>query len=148
MTDFYALQQVGVADGTAIPPDRSDGRQVGARKLVTLASKDTTNLLTAGSDRVYLGKKPAGYKLVDVKLVSDTSFGTTTIDIGTDDVADKYVDGATMTAVNIPTSIGPKASTVDDDPSDEEEDLYATILTTNVAAAVVASFILEFVGVS
>lgn len=147
MADVYATQQVGVADGTAVPADRSDGRQVGASKIATVASKPVGTALNV-NDRLYLGKKPRGCKLVDVKLVSDTSFGTTTIDIGDGTTADKYVDGKTMTVANAPTSIGPKASTVDDDPSDDEEDLYATILTANVGAAVVASFILEFVGIS
>lgn len=147
MADVYALQQQGVADGTAIPADRSDGRQVGAARIVTVASKPVGTALVV-NDRLYLGKRPTGCKLTDVKLVSDTSFSTTTIDIGDGTTADKYVDGATMTAVNVPTSIGPKASTVDDDPSDDDEDLWATILTANVGAAVVASFILEFTGVA
>lgn len=146
MADVYATQQVGVADGTQIPDERADGREVGAESRVTIASKPVGTALNI-NDRLYLGKRPAGMKLVGVKLVSDTSFGTTTIDVGDGTTADKYVDGKTMTAVNVPTAIGPKASTVDDEAGDEQEDLWATILTANVGSAVVASFILEFVGV-
>lgn len=146
MADVYALQQQGVADGSAIPADRSDGRQVGASKIVTIASKPTDTALNV-ADRLYLGKRPRGCKLIGVDLVTDTTLGTSTVDIGNDDTVDKYVDGKTLTVVDTPTSIGPKASEVAADPSDDEEDLWATIGVANIGAAVDASFILTFAGV-
>ncbi|WP_288990837.1 hypothetical protein [uncultured Sphingopyxis sp.] len=148
MADYYALQQQGVADGTAVPADKADGRQVGASHTITLASKPTDQAFSAG-DRMYLGKRPAGTKLTGIKLTIGTSLSTTTIDIGDADTADKYVDGKTLTVVDTPTSLGPKASTLDDTPSDDPtEEIWATFLTTAVGAAVALTFELEFTGIS
>lgn len=148
MADFYALQQQGVADGTVTPAEKADGREVGAAKTVTLASKPTTQAYAAG-DRIYLGKRPAGTKLTGIKLTTGTSLGTSTIDVGDDATANKYVGGATLTAVNIPTSIGPKAATLDDEPSDDAtEEIWATVGVATIAAAVAMTFELEFTGIS
>lgn len=148
MSDYYATQQQGVADGTAVPAERADGREVGAGKTVILASKPTDQALAA-SDRLFLGKRPAGTKLTGVKLTTGTSLGTSTIDIGDADTADKYVDGKTLTVVDTPTYLGPKASTLDDAPSDDaDEEIWATILTATIGAAVAMTFELEFTGVA
>lgn len=147
MADVYATQQVGVADGTAIPAERSDGRQVGAAQIVTVASKPAGTAVNSG-DRLYLGKKPVGCKLVGVELVTDTSLGTATVSVGDATTSNKYVDAATLTVVDVPTKLGPVAAQVGIDPTDDEEDLWATIGTANIGSAVVASFILTFVGVA
>ena len=148
MADYYALQQQGVADGTAVPAEHADGRQVGASHTVTLASKPTDQALTAG-DRMFLGMRPAGTKLTGITLTTGTSLSTTTIDVGDADTADKYADGKTMTVVDTPTKIGPKASTLDDEPSDDAtEEIWATFLTAGVGAAVALTFELEFTGIS
>lgn len=145
MADFYAKQQVGVADGTQIPPNRADGREVGAYRRTTLASKvPGTNWTTA--DKVFLGTKPAGSKIVDIRVTADTSFGTSTLSIGTLAAPAKYVNGRTNTTVNLPTSLGPLASTMDDDPGGEE-DIWLTIGTAAIAAATLATFELTFVGI-
>lgn len=151
MANLYALQQVGVADGTLTPPNRADGGQVNAHSRVLVASKQAGTDAWNNGDVVYLGKKPKGHKIVKIELVTDTSFATSTIDvgIGTDPrtafgttTAGKYATGQTVTTVNKPTVIGPLASTVDDDAPDEEF-LYATIGVANVAAAVVASLLVH-----
>lgn len=151
MANRYAGQQIGVADGTAIPAARADAREVNSKKKVLIASKRAGTDAWNTGDVIYLGKKPAGWKVTDVKLVTGTSLGTSTVDVGvgTDprsafgtSTADKYVDGATLTTTDVPTSIGPKASTVDDTPGAEEH-LYATIGVANIAAAVAASFLIE-----
>lgn len=147
MADVYALQQQGVADGTAVPADRADGRQVGAGKTVTVASKPTDTALNIG-DRLYLGKRPRGCKLVNIGLVTGTSLATSTVDVGDDTTANKYVDGATLTTTDVLTPIGPKAAEVAATPSDDGEDLWATIGVANIAAAVDLSFVVEFVGVA
>lgn len=147
MADYYAIQQVGVADGTVIPADKADGREVGASRTTTLASKSTTQAIAAG-DRMFLGYKPAGCKLTGVKLTTGTSLATTTVDIGDDTTADKYVDGKTLTVVDTPTSLGPKATTLDDEPSDEQEPIWATFLVAGIAAGVALTFELEFTGIA
>ncbi len=144
MTVLYAQQQVGVADGTTIPVTKADGREVNAKKRVILASKVTgTNWTT--SDSVYLGKKRAGEKITAIRCTTDTSFGTSTLTIGTLATPAKYVNAATLTAVNVPTALGPLASTLDDAPG-AEEDLYLTIGVGTIVSATVATFEIEVCG--
>lgn len=151
----YAIQQQGVADGTAIPANKADARQVNAARTTLLASKEA-GVAWANGDTVYLGRKPAGMKIVDVKGNTGTSFGTSTLSIGigddpragsTIDDATKYVNAKTLTATDTPTSIGPKASTADDAPGDEEH-LWLTIGVADIVAATVATLAIEMCGVS
>ncbi len=146
MPDFYAIQQKGVADGTKIPPDRSDGRQVGASRFVTLASKPTDQAIAAG-DRLYLGKRPRGTKLTAIRLTTGTSLATTQIAVGDATTAGKYATGRTLTVTDTPTPIGPLASTLDDVPSDDDEALWATFTVAGIGAAVALTFELEFTGI-
>lgn len=142
MATYYAKQQVGVADGTKIPADKADGRQVGAAKGVTVASKDNTNALVA-TDKIYLGKLRAGELLTAIHGLTDTSWGTATISIGTLTTPAKYVNAVTLTAVNVPTALGPLASALDAGPVTADEDLYLTVGVAGVAAAVKTAILLE-----
>ncbi|GGD73921.1 hypothetical protein [Croceicoccus mobilis] len=144
MATHYAKQQTGVADGTVIPPNKADGREVNAKRRSILASK-VTGTAWASGDKVFLGKKPAGYKVTAIKLCTGTSLGTSTVSIGTADTADKYVATKTLTATDVPTMLGPKASTLDDTPGDEE-DLYATVGTASIAAGTELTFDIECTG--
>jgi hypothetical protein len=137
MTTQYVMQQVGVADGTS-PASRSDGRQCHARKRTFLGSK-VPGQAWAAADKVFLCTKPGNEKVTEIKLTTDTSLGTTTADIGTLANPGLYCSGATLTAVNVPTAIGPKASTLDDPPG-PSEDLYATLGVGGVGAAVLLTF--------
>ncbi|MBT0667024.1 hypothetical protein HT136_01410 [Novosphingobium profundi] len=145
MADRYVAQQVGVADGTQVPSARADGRQVGAHRRTILASK-VTGVAWAIADRVFLGKKRVGETIVGIRLCTDTSLGTATVDVGNDSTADKYVDGALLTATNVPTALGPKASTLDDGPATEDEEIWATIGVAAIAAATVLTFEIELCG--
>lgn len=152
MATKYALQQVGVADGSKYPPTKADGRMVNARRSCIIASKQSGDAWNSG-DVVYLGRKRKGEKITDITINSDTTFGTATIAIGvggdpvtggTVVTADKYVAARTFTTpLDVAASIGPKASTVDDGPMAEDEHLWATIGTANVAGSVVASIVIE-----
>ena len=144
MAIHYVKQQVGVADGTVSPPLMADAREVNAEKKSILASK-VTGTAWAAADTVYLGKKPEGYKVTRIVLTTDTSLGSATLDIGTADNGDKYVDGVGLTATNVPTALGPLASTLDDDPGAEEE-LWATVNTATIASGTVLTFEIEMVG--
>jgi hypothetical protein len=155
MATRYALQQQGVMDGTQQPANKADSRETQGNRVSLIASKD--GAAWNNGDIVYLGKKPAGYKVVGVRVNSDTSFGTATVSIGTGtdpraaqavSAATAYVNAKTMTAVDTPTYVGPKASVVDDAPSSSEEHLWATIGVANIGAAVVASIEIEMVGIS
>lgn len=140
----YPKQLVGVSDGSQIPAKPADGRQIGAFTRSSIFSKVPGTTWVVG-DTVPLGIKPAGHTVTSIKLCTGTSLGTTTIDVGIASDVDKYVDGATLTTVNRVTEIGVMAAAMDDDPGAEEE-LFATILTTDVASATVLTFIVETTG--
>lgn len=142
----YPKQLVGVTDGTQIPPKLADGREQGAFTRRSIFSK-VAGTTWAVNDTVPLGKKPAGHKVTSVKLCTGTSLGTTTIDVGIVGDVDKYVDGATLTTTNRVTEIGVNADVLDDDPGAEEE-LFATILTTDINSATLLTFIIETTGVN
>lgn len=140
----YPKQLVGVSDGTLVPPKSADGREIGAGKRTSIFSK-VPGTTWAVNDTVPLGIKPAGHKVTSIRLATGTSLGTTTIDVGIVGDVDKYVDGATLTTVNRLTEIGVMADVLDDDPGGEEE-LFATILTTDINQATLLTFIVETTG--
>ncbi|MEM8725016.1 MAG: hypothetical protein AAGE86_05785 [Pseudomonadota bacterium] len=139
-------QLVGVTDGTLIPPKMADGREVGAAVTKSVFSK-VTGTAWASGDTVSLGKKPFGHKVTSIKLVTGTSLGSATIDVGTEADPDKYVDGATLTATNALTEIGVMAAAMAEDPG-EAEDLIATIGGAAIAAGTELTFVVETVGMS
>ena len=140
MATYYALQQVGVADGTKIPANKADGRQVHANLGVLVATKDNTNALAA-NDLVYLGKLRAGQMVTAIRGLTDTSFGAVTLSVGTLTTPGKYVNGATLTATGVPTPLGPLAAAVAAGPLTADEDIYLKV-SGAVAAAVVAHMII------
>lgn len=142
----YPKQLVGVVDGTLVPARAADGREIGAFTRRSIFSK-VTGTIWAVNDTVPLGTKPAGHKITSIRLVTGTSLGSTTIDIGIAGAVNKYVDGATLTTTNVLTEIGVNAAAMADDPG-EEEQIFATILTANIAAATVLSFIVETTGIN
>lgn len=142
MADFYATEYVGGPDGTANPPKKLDGRLVGAKTRRNRATKPATAL--AIGDRFYLGKVPAGASVRGFPANTDTSFGTATISIGTTAVPAKYVAAATLTAINVPTPLGPKASAHVAAPLTADEHLWATIGVAAVAAATIAAIETEY----
>ena len=137
-------QLVGVTDGTEIPAQLADGREVGADVRKSILSK-VTGTAWASGDTVTLGQKPSGHKITSIKLVTDTSLGTATIDVGTAATPNKYVDGATLTATDELTELHVPAAEMAADPGDEE-DLIATVGVTSIAAGTELSFIIETVG--
>lgn len=141
MPTYYAKQFVGVADGTKFPPDKADGRQVGAKKSVTVATKDNTNALIA-NDLVYVGKLRQGEIMTAFHAITDTTFGAVTISVGTLATPAKYVNGVTLTALNTPTALGPLAAAMAAGPLTADEDIYVKV-SGGVAAAVVAHFLME-----
>jgi hypothetical protein len=142
----YPIQLVGVSDGTLIPPRLAEGALVGGRARQFVYSK-VTGTVWAATNRFYLGKKPAGHLLTSVRLVTDTSLGTSTISVGITGTPAKYVDAATLTVVNRLTEIGVIATQLDI-AAIGEEDLFATIGTADIAAATRLTFILETTGLN
>jgi len=139
-------QLVGVTDGTAIPPKLADGREYGAGKRSFIYSK-VPGTVWAATNTVQLGKKPAGHKVTSVRLCTNTSLGTSTIDVGIPGSVKKYVDAATLTTTNRLTEIGVNATALDDDPVGEET-LFATIGVADIAAGTLLTFIIETVGIT
>lgn len=147
MARFYAAQQVGVLDGAKIPADRADGRQVGAKKTITLASKVPGTAWAAGDD-VVLGKLAAGEKLTGVRICTDTSLGTSTIAVGIAGNTGKYVAARVFTTpTDAPTMIGPKASTMDDAPLTDDETILLTVAVAAIASGTLLTIELEICSV-
>lgn len=146
MAQYYAAQTVGVLDGTKVPADRSDGRQVGAKKSVILASK-VTGVAWAAADTIVLGQLAPGETLVGVRLTTGTSLGTSTIAIGSTTSTSKYVAAATLTVVDTPTPIGPKASAIAAGPLASPETIIATIGVATIVSGTVLVFELEIASV-
>ena len=147
MADLYAKAFVGVADGTKIPPDRADGRIVGAKRSTIVAAKVAAQAIASG-DRLYLGKLRAGELVREIRINTDTSLGTTTFSIGSTGTPAKYRAAAVYTApLNVPTPVGPVAAIGISDPLAADEDLWATFAVAGIAGAVVLSFEIDIVSV-
>lgn len=142
MADLYALEFVGGPDGTLQPPRKLDGRVVSAKKRRTRASKPST-ILNVG-DRLYIGKLPQDAVLQTLSVNSDTSFGSTTLSVGTTALPAKYVNAKTMTNTDAPSAIGPRAAIAQQAPVTGDEDLFVTIGSAAIPAAVIATFYMEY----
>ncbi|WP_033965622.1 MULTISPECIES: hypothetical protein [unclassified Sphingomonas] len=142
MADYYGLEFVGAADGSQNPPKKLDVRMVGGKKRRVRSTKPAVAL--AIGDRLYLGKLPQGASLHSISGITDTSFATTTISIGTTTIPAKYVAAKTLTATDAPTPLGPKASAFVLDPNTVDEDLWATFGVADIGAGVIAGFDIEY----
>jgi hypothetical protein len=136
MADFYGLEHVGIADGTANPKRKYDFRVVGG-KLRRIRSTKTTAQALAIGDRLYAGRLPANCSLRAVSIVASASLGTATLSLGTTASPTKYVNAKTMTAADIPTGIGPSAATFIADPMSVDEELWFTVGVAGIAGGVV-----------
>ncbi len=134
MANFYVAQQVGVADGTKIPSDKADGRLVGA-KLTSMACSKVAGQVWAQTDRVFLGTLRAGDSLREVLGCASVSLGTTVLSIGTLTTPAKYVNAQALTAVGIPTLLGPFAGNLLAAPLTAPEDLWLTFGVGGVPGA-------------
>jgi len=147
MTDYYLAHAVGVEDGTQNPPYKYDGRFVGAKKKVVRAIHPA-GVAYANGDRMFLAALKAGEQISDIKVTSDTSFGTTTVSVGPTGSATKYVNAKTMTTTDVPTSIGPKATAQDDGPLAADEDVWITLGVGGIAGAVLFTVDVEIISAS
>ncbi|WP_404480038.1 hypothetical protein [Novosphingobium sp. BL-52-GroH] len=145
MADLYPKQLVGVIDGTKVPPGKADGREIGAHKRSMLLSKVPGTTWNIG-DVVRLGKKPKGQKITSITVTTDTSLGTSTLSVGIAGDTSKYVAAKTATTTDVPNALGPKASTLDDDPGAEEE-MLMTIGVAAIASATLLTVKIELCGV-
>lgn len=142
MARYYALEYVGGPDGTKNPPLKLDGRLVGAKKRRNRATFPSTIL--AVGDQLYIGKNPAGGSIRGIIGNVDTSLGTTTLSVGTLAAPTKYVNARTLTAVDAPTGLGPRAAAHILPPSAVDEDLWLTIGVAAIPAAVIGVIETEY----
>ncbi|KQM60064.1 MULTISPECIES: hypothetical protein [unclassified Sphingomonas] len=142
MADLYALEFVGGPDATQNPPRKLDHRLVGGKKRRTRATKPAVQLNVG--DRLYLGKLPANALLTFITVNTDTSFGSSTLSIGTTAVPAKYVNARTLTATDTPTAIGPRAAAAVLAPSTTDEAIWLTVGGAAIPAGVVAALAWEY----
>lgn len=143
MANRYALQQVGVIDGTVAPPTKYDGSQVGAKVRRILCSKAV--LADAIADTVTLCKVPAGARVTSIRINTDTSLSTSTIAIGIAGTVEKYVVARTFTTpLDAWTSIGPKASVVNAAALTADETLIMTVAALALPVAAIMHIEVEY----
>lgn len=135
MADFYLDSFVGVADATKVPADRADGRKVGAKRSGIFGAKPA-GVAYANGDRIFLGRVRAGESIRDILGITDTTLGTTTISIGTTATPAKYVNAKTLTAVDTPTSLGPRGTAAVLPPLTADEDIWATLGVGGIAGGI------------
>lgn len=144
MSNRYALQQVGVLDGTLNPPKQADGRQVNAKERVIVCSKAI--VADAIGDTITLCRLPANCLLTEIQIITDTSLSTATIAIGIAGTPAKYVAATTFTTpLDKPASLGPKAAAIAAGPIAAEETLIATVAALALPGAAVVHFIIKYV---
>jgi hypothetical protein len=144
MTTYYATQYVGVRDGSVIPPNLCDGREVDAKRRSSRATLDPTKTYANG-DVIYIGRLPQGAVVKSISLLTDTSLGTTTVSVGTLGTPAKYASAKTLTTTDVPTAIGPKAATGGvQAPLTTQEEIYATLGVGGIAANVNVAFNIEY----
>jgi hypothetical protein len=147
MPDIYNRLAVGVKDGTKNPPDRFDGRMVGAARSTIVAPKVAGQAIASG-DQFYIGTLKPGERISDIRIITDTSLGTATVAIGPKTATGKYRAAAVFTTpLNVPASIGPSAAAAILDPVTADEDIWATFAVAGVAGGVVLCFELDIVSV-
>jgi hypothetical protein len=142
MADFYLAHAIGVKDGTKTPPDKFDGRFVGAAKKVVVANHPA-GIAYANADQIFLCSLKAGEQITDIKIVTDTTLGTTTLSIGPKTATTKYANAKTQTVVDTPTSLGPKATAADDGPLAADEDVWITLGVGGIAGAILFTITVE-----
>lgn len=145
MAKVYAAAFIGVADGTKTPPDRADGRLVGASIRKTVAAKPAGVALASG-DLMYIGRKRPGETIRAISVIASASLATSTLSIGTEAAPTKYAAARTMTVVDTPTFIGPKATTADDAPDALDEAIWATVGVATIAAGTFMTIEMEIAG--
>jgi hypothetical protein len=144
MTRRYVTQQVGVLDGTVIPPLRADGRQVNAKERAIICTM--TAVAAQIGDDLVLGELPANAMITSIAIVTDTTLGSTTIAIGIAGNTGKYVAARTFTTpLNAPSGIGPKPSILAAGPVTAKETLLCTFAAAALAGTEVISFIIKYV---
>jgi hypothetical protein len=89
MARRYAVQQVGVLDGTLVPAALADSRQVNAKKRLIVAT--ITPFAHQIADDIVLGELPVNALITKIDILTDTTLGSTTIAIGITGNTGKYV---------------------------------------------------------
>lgn len=140
MADFYAQAFVGVKDGTVVPAGRANGALVGSKKRTILGVKPTGTALAA-ADRLFIGTIRANERVSAIRVITDTSLGTSTIAIGSTAAPAKYVAARTYTTpLDTPTPIGPKASVIAAGVETADTDVWVTVAVATIAGGTVLAF--------
>ena len=146
MADLFATTFIGVRDGTKNPPDRTDGRLIGAKASKIVAPKLAGQAINIG-DQMFIGTVGPNESIREFTLNTDTSLGTTTFSIGTKALPAKYRAAGVFTApLDIPTNVGPRASTSAAILT-APEDIWVTFAVAAIPGAVVMTFETEISSV-
>lgn len=134
----YLDSFVGVKDGTKNPPDKQDGRKVGAKQS-TIQGMKVTGVQWDIGDTIFAGTLRQGELMLAARVCTGTSLGTATLSLGTLAAPTKYVNAATLTTTDRPTVLGPSAAALALGPVSADEDLYWTVGVAAIVAGTVLS---------
>jgi hypothetical protein len=117
------------------PPATGAGIQRGlysAQNLAALTAAGGAAFTTGlqNGDRVLLGYLPVGAVILSTNIVTDTSFGTATVAIGSEGTPGKYRAAAVLTTTNA-ANVTPYLAVANNDGLTAKEAIYMTIGTAN-----------------
>lgn len=108
MATYYGPNMTNVLNQGALPVNNQvadvSGRKRTFVEIVTLAGQ-------LAADITYIAHMPVGARFLGGRLVTDTSLGSTTIQIGIVGSTAKYKADAVFTATETPTGFGKTAAT-------------------------------------
>jgi hypothetical protein len=146
MATYYLDTFVGVADGSQVPSAKADGRNAGAKESTTFGNKLAGQAWAIG-DFIYAGRLRQGEQLISASGLTDTTLGAATLSLGTLAAPTKYINAKTLTVVDLPTPLGPKAATAVLGPETTDQDLYWTVGAAAVAGGTNLQLVYRFASI-
>lgn len=136
MAQGYAIEVVGVLDGTVNPASKSDARVTGGRKRGHRFTLDLALATVAkvNGDTNVLARIPRGQVVTGITFNSTVTLGATTVAIGNATTANKYKNAAVFTTPDTPTGYM-NAAAQDDTPLTDYEDVILTFGAANAPGA-------------
>ena len=130
MATHYSNELAGINSVPAVKASAFYGYGAGIKRYratIPLAAQ-------ASGDTIVLAELPQGESFAGIHLVTDTSLGTATLEIGDATTANLYSAAATFTAVNAPALLGTAAASLAA-PYASTEQVIATIGTAALPAS-------------
>lgn len=130
MTTRYGSTFTSAKSGT-LPQVQPDSRLAGSKRRTITEVFDMSAQTIVIGDQLYIGTLPIGAVYEATDITTDTSFGSSTVAVGSASSSAKYGAAATLTATDTPTA-KTKTSAKAQAPLTAPEDVYITIAAANM----------------